>query len=594
MAISLGADPTSPARPDVNRRARFVVLVTLVSIAATFVSLAGSWIPSLWGDEAASIMSATRSIPSLFAMLGTVDAVHGTYYLGLHAWIAIFGASPFSVRLPSALAVGATVAAVMIIARRLGGLRIAVAAGVICAVIPRVTYMGSEARSSALATAIVAWLTVVLLTLIGQPTPSRRWWVAYGALLTVGIYMFLYVVLIALAHALVLISTRVPRRLLIDWAKTVALAVTAALPVVVWAVLQHGQIAFLGHRNEITPQKLIVSLWFGQPLFAAVAWALILLALVAAVRSRRSPHRPLSAANVRMPQLTVVAASWLLVPAVILIGGSSVVPVYTARYLSYCAPAAALLMAVGLDWATRHRPPVLAAGLLLVVLCAAPVWLAQRQPNAKNNSDFAQTSAIIAAHAVPGDAIAFDESVRPSRRPRLALHLYPVAFAGLEDVTLHVPYADGTSWHDSAYSVPEAAARGRFDGVHRLWLVEYSNGTTPDTADHAALTELGYRAVHRYAAHRSVIYEYVATSSPVEKLSQSSNGIFDFGSVTRDKAGRRDLGQAMQRPGGLLQVGREHLGCRSEAASGTSDGVARQDSAGCRVDEAEMPRGVTG
>ena len=56
---------------------------------ATVVSLLGSWIPSLWGDEAASAMSAQRSIPSLFRMLGHVDAVHGTYYLGLHAWVQV-------------------------------------------------------------------------------------------------------------------------------------------------------------------------------------------------------------------------------------------------------------------------------------------------------------------------------------------------------------------------------------------------------------------------------------------------------------------------------------------------------------------------
>jgi mannosyltransferase len=497
----------------VPRPHQFARIVAVVAFAATIFSLTGSWIPSLWGDEAASVMSATRSLPSLIAMLGTVDAVHGTYYVGLHLWIDLFGASPFSVRIPSALAVGAAVAAVMLIARMLGSTRIAIAAGIICAVVPRVTYMGAEARSSALAAAIVAWLTVLLLKLVHRRTPGRRWWIPYAALLAVGTYLFLYVALIAVAHAVILLTVRADREFWTRWAGSVAAALVAATPVFVWALLERKQIAFLGHRNEITFPKLAVSLWFGQPLFAAAAWALIGCALAAAVVVWRATALHGPKGRFRGPRLDVVAASWLLVPAVILIGSFPVVPVYTARYLSYCSPAAAILMAIGLDWAVRGRARPLAALLLAVVLCATPVWISQRGPNAKNNSDFADIGTTIAAHASPGDAIAFDESVRPSRRPRLAMHLYPADFAGLRDVTLRVPYDGGTSWHDTAYGVDAAAALGRFHGIERVWLVEYANpsgtGTGTDDADALALEALGYVASAGYSTHRSEIHEYV-------------------------------------------------------------------------------------
>lgn len=487
-------------------------VVAFVASAAVIVSFAGSWIPSLWGDEAASVMSATRSLPSLIAMLGTVDAVHGAYYVGLHFWIGLFGASPFSVRLPSALAVGATVAAVMLIARKLGSTRIAIAAGIICAVIPRVTYVGAEARSSAFAAAVVAWLAALLLELVHRRNPGRRWWIAYAALLAVGTYLFLYVALIVVAHAVILRTVRTDRAFLTRWAASVAAALVTATPVFVWALLERKQIAFLGHRNEITFHKLAVSLWFGQPLFATVAWALIGCALVAAVVVWRTRLPGSRMKRSRMPRLDVVAASWLLVPAVILIGSFPVVPVYTARYLSYCAPAAAILMAVGLDWAVRGRARPLAALLLAVVLCAAPVWISQRGPNAKNNSDFADI-ADIAAHASSGDAIAFDESVRPSRRPCLAMHLYPTDFAGLRDVTLDVPYDVGTSWHDTAYDVHNAAAHDRFDGVERVWLVEYAGTAGANDTDALTLEKLGYVAAAEYSTHRSEIHEYVLPGS---------------------------------------------------------------------------------
>ncbi|MGV8885691.1 MAG: glycosyltransferase family 39 protein [Microbacteriaceae bacterium] len=492
----------SPGRP----RWYFSAVVGVVAVFAALVSLAGSWIPSLWGDEAASVMSATRDLPSLVRMLGTVDAVHGTYYLGLHFWIELFGTSPFSVRFPSAVAVGVMVAGVMVIARRLGSARVAVAAGILCAVIPRVTYMGAEARSSALAAAFATWLTVVLLQLIDRRQPSQRLWLAYAGLLAVGIYVFLYLILIAVAHAVILLIVRTDAAFLRRWTRTVLASTVVAAPVIIAALLQRNQIAFLGHRSEVTPPKIAITLWFGEPLFAAVAWLLIVVACVATFRARAARS---DFAAERMPRLGVVAACWLLVPSVILIAAFPIVPIYTARYLSYCAPAAGILMALGLDWLLRHNRGAMAVALVVIALCAAPAWVAQRQPNAKNNSDFAQTSAIIAAHATQGDAVVFDESVRPSRRPRLALHLYSSAYAGLRDVTLDRAYDAGSSWYDSTLSVHDAQVLGRFNGVSRVWLTEYSAPTRHDASARRGLQQLGFTAVHEFVTHRSVIYELV-------------------------------------------------------------------------------------
>lgn len=72
----------------------------ILGIVGTALSSLGSWIPSLWGDEAASVLSTSRSLPSLFRMLAHVDAVHGTYFFGLPWWVALFGTSPFAVRFP--------------------------------------------------------------------------------------------------------------------------------------------------------------------------------------------------------------------------------------------------------------------------------------------------------------------------------------------------------------------------------------------------------------------------------------------------------------------------------------------------------------
>ncbi|MCU1525015.1 MAG: hypothetical protein JWO18_1909 [Microbacteriaceae bacterium] len=485
----------------------------ILGAIGTTMSAIGSWIPSLWGDEAASLMSAERSLPSLFSMLGVVDAVHGTYYLGLHAWIGLVGTSPFAIRFPSAVATGLTVVAVTLIASRLSSRRVAVVAGIVCCILPRVTYMGAEARSYAFSAAIAAWLTYVLVQIISRQHPSRRWWIGYAALLAVGTYVFLYTVLLVVVHGLILLAVRTPKDIIRRWMVAVGVAVLAAAPVVVWAILERDQISYLDNTTQVTFTTLAVSLWFGNPEFAIVAWAFIAVAIVAAVRlwlrERTSAAPDESLLPTRMPSLTLVGVAWLLIPTVILIAAHVAIPVFTARYLSYCAPAAAILIACGLGWLGQRNRWILLVGTAIVVGAAVPAYVSQRGPYSQNNSDWAEISSIVGAHAQQGDAIAFDETARPSRRPRLALHTYPDGFTKVRDVALNVPFTRNTTWHDSAYNIATAASLGRLDGVHRIWLVEYATPQHVDTYDVAQLRDLGFVVSAKYTTYRSVIYEYV-------------------------------------------------------------------------------------
>lgn len=479
-----------------------------VGVFATVVSMLGSWIPSLWGDEAASVLSALRPGSSLLEMLTHVDAVHGAYYLGLHAWVQLFGASPFAVRLPSALAIGACAATVTWLCGRFGALWFAVVAGVVTAVLPRLTYAGEEARSYAFSAAIAALLWLVVVELLRRDKPSRWGWAGYGALLAIGICLFLYLALLALAVGLVLALDRHSRRHLWHWLIATVAAGLAASPVMLLAVGQRRQVAFLEHR-EVTPATVLIRMWFTSAPFATVAWLLIGIAVVAwvvaLVRRRRlgEPSRL---------DLETVALSWLIVPTGILLAASPIVAGYTPRYGTFAAPAAAILMALGVRRLGGIPLPIrmprlslAAAALVVVVVAAAPVWVGQRTPWAKNESDWNDIAATIQQQAQPGDAIVFDDAVRPSRRPRLALDTDPAAFAGLDDVTLETSYADSTSWHSSVYSVPEAASLGRFDGVSRVWLVEYARDGVVDSTAVDDLHELGYRQADRIHLNSSVV-----------------------------------------------------------------------------------------
>ena len=519
-------DRQAPVRTVGARRAWGTALA--FGLVATAVSASGSWIPSLWGDEAASVMSARRPVGSLLMMLTHVDAVHGLYYLLMHAWTAVFGASPFALRFPSAVAVGLAVAAVTLIAGRLRGPTAAIVAGVVATVLPRLTYAGEEARSFAMTAAIASWLTLLFLWLIekrGEPGPGthvrrRLGWVAYAAMLGFGTTLFLYFGTIVVAHVALLLSTRASRSTVRAWMISAGAGLLVASPVALLAYFERHQIAYLG-RQPLDELTLLYTPWFSSAWIAAVAWALILLALWAAWRAWRQRTRtaPGTATALRdgEPSLAMVAATWLLLPTGLLVVVDLMWPMYTARYSTFAAPAAALLITEGLlvlaRLAGRGRPKRILAVLVVatvafVALCT-PAYVSQRGPFSKNDSDWAEASAVVGHYAKPGDAVVFDGSASPSRRPRLAMHTYPAGFAAVTDPTLKVPFTANTTWYDSTYTIAHAAERGRFDGVRRVWLLENITGGRLDTWGVSDLTHLGFEPTGlKVQVHRTVVIEY--------------------------------------------------------------------------------------
>ena len=493
-----------------SRRPSVSSVVTLfLGVLATVVSAAGSWIPSLWGDEAASVLSAQRSLPSLFRMLGSVDAVHGTYYLFLHFWVQAFGASPFSVRFPSAIAVGVAVAGVVVLGSRLAGTRVGVFAGIVAMFLPRITDMGEEARGYAMCAAGIVWLTVLLVHIVSLERPKRRLWLAYCIGLAACGYLFLFSLLIIVAHAVIVLGTR-RRAVLKTWARATLGSVALAGAVIGVGIGQSGQIAFLATRDNTNIRTLLVTQWFGNDLMAVVAWTLIITAIavcaIGVYRTHQNSGKPgaLRDSLVRPPALVPLAATWLLGPPAILLAVNSVHAVYSSRYLSFAAPAAALLI----GWLlARVRPQIVGITLLALVVATSSIsYLAQRTPFAKNNSDWSQIADTIRANSEPDEGILFDEGTRPSRAPRLALRTYPSSFTGLTDIALKAPWYDTTNWHDSVY--PSSAIAARIGSIKTLWLVEYRlPGTAAATYDRSILTSLGFVIVAEYPQHSSVVLE---------------------------------------------------------------------------------------
>ena len=486
------------------RRGRAIV-ASLLGLLSTLICLSGSWVPSLWGDEAASLLSARRTLPSLWSMLQHVDVVHGAYYLGLHVWVDVAGTSAFALRLPSAVAIGATTIAVVILGSRLRDDRTAVLAGIIMCVLPRLTYVGEEARSFAFSAALVSWATVAFVFLLDHRHPARRWGVVYGALATVSILVFAFSALVIAAHALVVAAHRLRGRRLGVWLTAAVSAIVLSLPLGVIAFAQRDQVAYLATREQTSMYSIAVFMWFGTVLFAVIAWLLILIAAASAViRWRRAGtiHTP------SMPSLELVAVAWLVIPPGVLIGTHPLLHAFTARYLAFCAPAAALLMAIAIDriWSWRREAGLIA--LAAVVASALPAYLAQRTSYAKNDSDWAAVSAVLGARAHPGDAVLFDEQARPSRRPRLAYRTYPSGFRDVTDIALAIPYWRNSTWYDSAYPADSRQVTAALATTGKVWLIDDVREQTDPPYGVAALRSAGFHVTDEVRTHTSVLREF--------------------------------------------------------------------------------------
>lgn len=483
----------------------------ILGVLATVLVAAGSGIPSMWGDEAASVMSAERPLATLWPVLARVDAVHGVYYVLLHFWIDVFGASAFSVRFPSALAIGFATAGLVLLANRLGGLRLGVVAGLVFMIIPRVTYMGAEARSYAISAAIAVWLTLLLVVMIHrgyqshQPRDRRRariltiaGWVLYAVGLTAGISVFLYLAFLAAAHLAVVLLLRSTRATMLAWAISAAVAAGMILPFVLEVIAQRQQVAFLANRPRVSLGQILVEQWMGNAGFAIIAWGIMLFGIVWGICQARREHH-------RFAPILLVGLSWLVIAQGLMLALTLVTPLYALRYLSFVTPALALLLSFAVVSLTRirHRTWIAVTLVLALVASSALTYIGQRTPFAKDNgTDFAQVSTTIGEVSSEGDAVVFDPTIRPSQRPRLAIHLYPEGFVKVTDVLLSRPY-DTRSWlWDTQHSITNSAQY--LEGFDRIWAIEANYGSTWALAE---LEAQGFAVVQVIPENHCVIYE---------------------------------------------------------------------------------------
>jgi len=530
-------------------RAAPVILAAAVAASVTYI---GAWIPSYWADEAATVRVAGLPVADLGPFLLHRDAVHGLYYFILHTWGAVFGFSEASLRAPSALAVGVSVAGLIVLGRMLRPGALGWLAAALFLLLPRTGFSGIEARSYAWTAAAAILSTICLVRLLRRRDDggsARGSIVAYVAVTSIGVWLFVYLGLLVIAHAVTIAARScarnrevraVDRVLSAGWRRVADVlreVVPPTLPVfvlcspiLVLAVIQREQIAWLSTLDVVNVWTVLAAPWAeSSPVFATVVVVLCAIALVIGVVSQirrtrggvfRGVRGQMSEQSVRAARTTQTSADflslgwllipWLALPTGLLAAGHLVVtPVFTARYLTLATPAAALLLAWLLVWLTGFWLRV--AVVIALVVSVAPTFVGQRTPYAKNGgSDLREISQVAARHSSPGDGFYFEVSpVSSALNPRFAYYGYPDAFRGRVDVGLRRAFpATGEIGDDTRdmTEVPDAEVLT----LRRIWVVTPGH---PTCTEIPAIRDLSDRPAiqitlgARYEAHRTTACE---------------------------------------------------------------------------------------
>ena len=447
-----GAHPAA-GRAAASAAARYgpIVVPAAAMAVAGVVGLARA--SSMGNDEVATRWAALLSLRELAHLVRHVDAVHGLYYLLMHAWVAV-GSSPAVLRIPSVIAMAVGAAVVAILARRLTGSGwAALFAGLIMVLTPTITYYAQTARSYALVYAGVGLATLALLHAMEAETPQSTGragprWLVYAGLITLSAYLNEMALLVLAAHAVTVLLARYGRRACWHWAAAACGAGILVLPLLALSITERAAISFLG-RPGLGAIKTLFHDYFGATTLAALlllACAVIAVLPVGPAWQTRLAASPAGPGANPEPSawwrggisLPSVAGPLLVVPALLLLIESRVLPpLYIDRYVLYGEAGAALLAGAGAyrigqwlaqddRWRALIWVPGTAICVLALVLQLGPQTRI-RTPQSRAY-DFGGPSRYVAAHARQGDGVLYFGTL--FRKAELG---YPADFRKVDD-----------------------------------------------------------------------------------------------------------------------------------------------------------------
>ena len=376
---------------------RFFLLLLILGAFAWRVD--GLTNQSLWRDEVDAIYFALRNLPDTLAMFGAMAQNGALYFLSLRGWFYLAGASEFALRYVSVLAGVATIPLTWQVANRLLALRkkaptfslqtlTPLVAALLLAVNPYQLWYGQEGKMYTLMTALTllahwCWLT-------GISRGGWRIWLVYLCTVSVCLYIHLLSIILIPLHLLWFLIAWPHSRL--HWrGYSVALAglTLPYLPFVwwQWAMLTSPQkltgfnftplsdmlyTLLMNHSYGLLPPPPIFRL---LPIFFLGAVGLLLGVGTMVEQAKTADLSPAQTTGLAPWRRYILLVSWLLLPIATIYALSLRQPVYTDRYIIWIAPAAMILLALGVQTLYQHSGRLALPLIVILLLYTLGLWL---------------------------------------------------------------------------------------------------------------------------------------------------------------------------------------------------------------------------
>lgn len=386
------------------------------------------------------------------------------FYLLLRAWIAVAGTSVFALRFFSLWFGVLLVPLIYSLGRRMAGTATGIAAGLLCAGSPYLTWYSQEVKMYTLVPALVLVAVYGLRRAIEEGRP--RWWAAVVIATTLAFYLHIWAALLVPLYLLLLPlwRTRGWRR----WASAavaISLLTVPYLPLAAWELKRALVPMETGFPRYTLGEMFAVLLagWttgirgWGWP-YGVGLWSAIALAGLVGMplsRGRSWKEGLLDGASL---------VGWIALPVLAIWLVSLRQPLFTDRYLIWSAAALYLLAGAGLAllWG-RVRWLALLLAVAVLAVFGANLWL---QATVPTKPDLRGAAAFVEQRHRPEDLLLFHI---PHIRYTFDYYFGPQVYAWADG-----PYTNHRT-PDGGYLVGEGEVASRMAwltaGRRRVWLV---------------------------------------------------------------------------------------------------------------------------
>ena len=315
---------------------------------------------SMARDELISVDLALMPLGDLLAALPSFGANNASYYLFLHGWLRVWGATPPDelVRLPSLLFGLLEIGLLYLLGTRLFGPRCGLWAAFVAAVNPYQVAWSQTARGYTLWALFAALSYLTLFRALDSR--ERRAWLTWALITLLTLLTHLYTAFLLAAQALTILVLGGPKVLarLALWG---GLAALVASPLVLYIAYENRELWQLEYVSRTNWQDVWRLLWSytgsyrAIPLYAAL--------LVAGAASVVKGWRTAPAERARAGAIWL----WLLLPPALVFAITlTLKPILVDRFLFGVHPALCLLTGLGLARLPRLLAAPAGLGLLVV------------------------------------------------------------------------------------------------------------------------------------------------------------------------------------------------------------------------------------